>query len=188
MNGEEEDSSNDNNILNSIFSWWPMAAGIACGLLANFLVRGPRVVPPSEFGSPAERLAESAVKTVRNLRYGREHKMTFVIRTDLGMGKGKVAAQCAHAAVSAYKTALNQTPEAVKTWELLGQTKVTVKADGGEDSLLSLQEKAKRLGLVAVVIRDAGRTQIEAGSATVLGIGPGPVDEVDQITGHLKLY
>lgn len=34
---------------------------------------------------------------------------------------------------------------------------------------------------------DAGRTQIAAGSLTVLAIGPAPVKEVDAVTGHLKL-
>lgn len=43
------------------------------------------------------------------------------------------------------------------------------------------------LGLVAEVIQDAGRTQIEAGSLTVLGIGPAPASVINQVTGHLKL-
>ena len=50
-----------------------------------------------------------------------------------------------------------------------------------------LQAKAISLGLVAEVIADAGRTQIEAGSYTVLGIGPGPLSVINSVTGHLKL-
>ena len=38
-------------------------------------------------------------------------------------------------------------------------------------------------GLPSYLVRDAGRTQIPAGTTTVLGIGPGPVDMIDQITG-----
>jgi len=56
-----------------------------------------------------------------------------------------------------------------------------------EDDLLILQAQALSLGLEAQVIHDAGRTQIKSGSATVLGIGPGPRSVVDQVTGHLKL-
>lgn len=47
--------------------------------------------------------------------------------------------------------------------------------------------KAQSLGVTAEVIQDAGRTQIEAGSMTVLGVGPAPKSVVDKITGHLKL-
>lgn len=43
------------------------------------------------------------------------------------------------------------------------------------------------LGFVARVVRDAGRTQIPAGSATVLGVGPGPKAVVDEVSGDLKL-
>jgi peptidyl-tRNA hydrolase, PTH2 family len=50
-----------------------------------------------------------------------------------------------------------------------------------------LQAKAISLGIVAEVIADAGRTQIEAGSYTVLGIGPAPTSVINQVTGHLKL-
>lgn len=56
-----------------------------------------------------------------------------------------------------------------------------------EDEMEVLQAQALSLGLCAQVIHDAGRTQIAAGSATVLGIGPAPVSVVNQVTGHLKL-
>ena len=53
--------------------------------------------------------------------------------------------------------------------------------------MLMLQAQAVSLGLCAQVIHDAGRTQIASGSATVLGIGPGPKSVVDRVTGGLKL-
>lgn len=55
-----------------------------------------------------------------------------------------------------------------------------------EDELTVLQAQAMSLGLCARVIHDAGRTQIAAGSATVLGL-LGPKSVVDQVTGQLKL-
>jgi peptidyl-tRNA hydrolase, PTH2 family len=51
-----------------------------------------------------------------------------------------------------------------------------------------LHATALSLSLTAKVVHDAGRTQIAAGSATVLGIGPAPKSLVDQVTGALKLY
>ena len=60
----------------------------------------------------------------------------------------------------------------VRQWETFGQAKVALKApEGGEEALKLLQNKAKGEGLASVIIRDAGRTQIESGTATVLGIG-----------------
>ena len=56
-----------------------------------------------------------------------------------------------------------------------------------EEELMVLRAKATSLGLCAQLVRDAGRTQIASGSATVLGIGPGPRSQVDQVTGKLKL-
>lgn len=41
--------------------------------------------------------------------------------------------------------------------------------------------------VVAEVIADAGRTQIEPGSHTVLAVGPAPLSVINEITGHLKL-
>lgn len=116
-----------------------------------------------------------------------EVKLMLVVRSDLGMTKGKIAAQCGHATLAVYKTLMgNAAAEPMlRRWENGGQAKVAVKCDGEEDLLL-LQGQAMSLGLVARVIRDAGRTQIQAGSATVLGV-LGPKSTVDQVTGGLKL-
>ena len=97
----------------------------------------------------------------------------FVVRTDLGMTKGKIAAQCGHATLMCYKAATRHAPNLVRRWEVYGQTKVAVQSRGGEDELLMLQATALSLGVVAKIVHDAGRTQIAAGSATVLGLGPG---------------
>ncbi|KAK6528264.1 hypothetical protein TWF281_009511 [Arthrobotrys megalospora] len=115
-----------------------------------------------------------------------ECKMVLCVRTDLGMTKGKIAAQCGHATLACYKAVSRHAPLVLKRWEYLGQAKIALKVDS-EEELLTLQAQAMSLGLVAKVVRDAGRTQIASGSATVLGIGPAPKSVVNQITGHLKL-
>jgi peptidyl-tRNA hydrolase, PTH2 family len=116
-----------------------------------------------------------------------EVKLMLVVRTDLGMTKGKIAAQCGHATLAVYKALVDNKEAAplLRKWEYGGQAKVAVKCEAEEDLLL-LQGQAISLGLVARVIRDAGRTQIQAGSATVLGV-LGPKSVVDQVTGGLKL-
>ncbi|KAJ2863116.1 hypothetical protein GGH94_003817 [Coemansia aciculifera] len=121
------------------------------------------------------------------MSFGEDTKLVLIIRTDLGMSKGKIAAQCSHATLGCYKRALKQAPAMLKAWEYTGQAKVTLKCNS-EEELVDLQKKAQAAGLVAQSICDAGRTQIAAGSRTVLGIGPGPVGAVDRVSGHLKLY
>src|SRR5947199_2817024 len=88
------------------------------------------------------------------------------------MTKGKIAAQCGHATLSCYKTVRDHAPALLRRWENSGQAKIALKIDSEED-LLTLQALALSMGVIAKVVRDAGRTQIAANSATVLGIGPG---------------
>ncbi|CAF1220299.1 unnamed protein product [Adineta ricciae] len=116
-----------------------------------------------------------------------EYKMVLVVRNDLKMGKGKVAAQCSHATLGCFQKACEQAPNAVDTWFSGGQAKVVCKCESAND-LEELQRQAKRKGLTTCLIRDAGRTQIEPGSKTVLGIGPAPSKSINEITQHLKLY
>lgn len=56
-----------------------------------------------------------------------EYKMMLVVRNDLKMGKGKIAAQCGHAAVGAYQTAVRRYPQIVDRWENMGCAKIAVK-------------------------------------------------------------
>lgn len=115
-----------------------------------------------------------------------DYKMIFVVRNDLKMGKGKIAAQCGHAAVGAYQSAVKRQPQVVRAWENSGCAKIAVKCDSKEQ-LLSLRQQALLRQMNACMIRDAGRTQIEPNSITVLAIGPARVSDLDEITGHLKL-
>lgn len=111
----------------------------------------------------------------------------LLIRTDINMGKGKVAAQCCHAALSAHKHALRHAPNLLSAWEADGQAKVTLRVTS-ETELNALLDAARRANLIAVSIRDAGRTQVISGTKTVGAIGPGPAKLIDCVTGHLKLY
>ena len=158
--------------------------GMSIGWLIATRLRFPliKTKPLASLSSPRSSSTDSNDST------SDEMKMVLVIRTDLGMTKGKIAAQCCHACLSAFQHASTSNPDYVKEWTYSGQAKVTLKCDGGEQELLALQSDARRRGLTAMSICDAGRTQIAAGSRTVLAIGPGPVDLIDKVTGHLKLY
>lgn len=113
-------------------------------------------------------------------------KMVFCVNMELGMGKGKIAAQCGHATLGAYKLSLKYSPGYVRLWESLGQAKIAVKVEK-ESELMLMYEKAKARGLAAYLVCDAGHTQIAAGSRTVLAIGPAPLVKFEGITDKCKL-
>lgn len=122
-----------------------------------------------------------------------EVRMTLIVRQDLKMGKGKAAAQCLHATLALYKKISNPeseayNPEMVNRWEYgNGQAKITLQVPNQEE-MDTLFAQAISLDVNAYIVHDAGRTQIAAGSATVLGLGPAPKLVIDQITKDLKLY
>ena len=114
------------------------------------------------------------------------HKMILAVRTDLKMGKGKIAAQCSHATLGAYKRGLRTQPATVKFWERIGQKKITLKLSS-EEEMEQIEQAAKAAGLVTHVVVDAGHTQVAPGTKTVLAIGPAAESAVNPVTAHLKL-
>lgn len=114
------------------------------------------------------------------------YKMVLCVNKDLKMGKGKIAAQCGHAAVGCYKKAQKKAPSGVRAWEMTGCAKIAVSCT--QNDMLEIYRKAcVEKGIPCYLVEDAGRTQIAAGSRTVLGIGPAPVGEFEGLTSHLKL-
>lgn len=114
------------------------------------------------------------------------YKMVIVVRTDIKMSKGKVAAQAGHAAVSASEYARKNRPEWWTPWINEGQCKIAVKASS-EAEIIELERKARDAGLPAALITDRGLTEIPPNTVTCLGIGPAPANKIDTITGKLSL-
>jgi len=110
-------------------------------------------------------------------------KQAIVVRTDLGMGEGKLAAQVAHAALMAAEDAPGTDRRA---WKGEGQKKVVLAVDG-ERELFELADAAEREGLPHAVVRDAGHTQLDPETVTALAVGPDEEDAVDRVTGELAL-
>lgn len=110
-------------------------------------------------------------------------KQAIIIRNDLKLPKGKLAAQAGHAAVEAV---LRSDKDKIKIWRENGQMKIVLKVDD-ERSLLKFNQMAKDEGLTTALITDAGRTVIAPGTRTCLGIGPDEEDKVDAIIKELKL-
>ncbi len=112
-------------------------------------------------------------------------KQAIVIRGDLGMGKGKLAGQTAHASVSALRASERKGPQAARAWEEEGQKKIVLKVSS-EEELLSLYEKMKK-EIPCALIRDAGHTQLEPGTITCFGAGPAEESLINKYTKELKL-
>lgn len=138
-------------------------------------------------------------------------KMVIVVRKDLNMRKGKIAAQASHAAIGAVLQELftteirdpNDYEACSEGWEvkvpaivsscgkewLTGEfTKICVSVDS-ESELLEVYNKAKTAGLNVCLITDAGHTEFHGNpTLTCLAIGPCYSQDVDPITKNLKLF
>lgn len=111
------------------------------------------------------------------------YKQVILVRKDLGLPKGKLSAQCAHAAVEAV---LKASDKKVSAWRKEGMPKIVLKVKD-EKELLSYLQKAKDDGLTTALITDAGRTVVAPGTKTCAAIGPDEEEDVDRITGKLPL-
>ncbi|XP_057957406.1 uncharacterized protein LOC131150599 isoform X2 [Malania oleifera] len=113
-------------------------------------------------------------------------KMVLVVRQDLKMAAGKIASQCAHAATGMYAELMLSQRSLLRQWEQCGQPKIVVTCKNQQE-MNKLKEAAESIGLPTFVVSDAGRTQVLAGSKTVLAVGPGRKASVDSVTGKLRL-
>ena len=138
-----------------------------------------------------------------------QSKMMIVMRRDLKMRKGKIAAQAGHACIDAILMALSKegrlndfevtdegfllkdtdklsTP--LSNWFMYGCAKICVYVDSEED-LLSIANKANEKGIIAAVITDAGMTEFHGvPTKTCLALEPLPAEMADELTGNLPLY
>jgi len=114
------------------------------------------------------------------------YKMVIAVRTDLRMGRGKIAAQVAHAAISAFEKTRKKHRGWAEAWLSEGQSKIVVKV-GSEKDLFRLKDEALNYDLPTALIQDKGLTQVPPNTTTCIGIGPGPAAFIDKFTRDLKL-
>ena len=127
-------------------------------------------------------------------------KQVIVLRKDLKMRKGKMVAQGAHASMKAILDegytqsaelglsvfVIPMSPE-MKSWLAGIFTKVCVSVDS-EEELLDIYNQAKEAGLVCSLIQDAGLTEFGGvPTYTAVAVGPALKEDIDKITGVLKL-
>jgi PTH2 family peptidyl-tRNA hydrolase len=110
-------------------------------------------------------------------------KQVILVNKALKLPRGKLAAQVAHASLSAF---LRAPQAAQRKWLGAGMPKVVLHCEV-EGDLLSFESKAGALKLPVALIRDAGHTVVDPGTVTCLGIGPADASAIDHLTGSLKL-
>ena len=135
-----------------------------------------------------------------------EPKMVIVARKDLNMRKGKLAAQCAHAAMKIILDLMNKSNpnpyglvaktkrdfaipdvDPLNVWLNGRFTKVVVSVDS-EQELLDIKAKADAAGIRTALITDAGLTEFHGiPTNTCIAVGPDYPAKIDPITGTLKL-
>ena len=110
-------------------------------------------------------------------------KLVLVVRKDLNMGVGKIAAQCSHASVMAYQ---KSSKLMLLKWALNGHKKIVLECPN-EQALFEIRDKAKNHRIITNIVRDAGLTQVAPDTPTVLAVGPAKEDKINEITGNLRL-
>lgn len=138
-------------------------------------------------------------------------KQMIVIRRDLKMRKGKIAAQASHACVEATLMALakeqrlnevcvaenqnwvylnhsHEDTSALTNWFDAGVAKICVYVDS-EEELLELANQGREQGFVVALIKDAGFTEFHGEPTfTCIAFEPLAAEDIDPLTGDLPLY
>ncbi len=117
---------------------------------------------------------------------GLDVKQIIVVRTDLKMGKGKIAAQSSHASVLATLHAQRDNRIWYDAWFTSGMKKIVVKVSS-EEELSHVYQLGAKAKLPRAYINDAGHTQLEPGTSTAAALGPAPASIIDPITSKYKL-
>ena len=110
-------------------------------------------------------------------------KQVIIVRQDLKLPKGKMAAQVAHASV---ECVLKSDSKKIASWKRGGMKKSVLKVSNLKE-LKKYASKAGRARLTKAMIKDAGRTFFKRATITCLGIGPDDEERIDTVTGELKL-
>jgi PTH2 family peptidyl-tRNA hydrolase len=137
-------------------------------------------------------------------------KQVIVMRTDLNMRKGKMCAQASHASMmfltrgSEIRLTTDSTSELegfrngflgftisqmedIKTWTEGLFTKVCLQCNSEKD-LVEIYQHAQKEGLIVNLVTDAGLTEFNGvPTKTCIAIGPAKTENVDKVTGHLRL-
>jgi PTH2 family peptidyl-tRNA hydrolase len=116
-------------------------------------------------------------------------KQVICVRKDLNMRKGKMIAQGSHASLMAYMNAMHNGAHVSQVFDWLqnyAMTKICVGVES-EEQLFLIYNQAKNKNLPCSLVLDAAKTEFKEPTHTCCAIGPASEEEIDAITGNLKL-
>lgn len=132
-------------------------------------------------------------------------KQVIVVRKDLNMRKGKLAAQVSHASMAFltrsmspvwitkkegdayFRTEILKETKEIEHWLKSSFAKIVVYVNS-EEELLEVYNKAQSKHLMAHLITDSGKTEFGGiPTNTCVGIGPHSIERFEGITDHLPL-
>lgn len=129
-------------------------------------------------------------------------KQIIIVRKDLNMRKGKMITQGAHASLKAILNLMQKYKDdknnqnlyqlsfgddcILENWLNGDFKKITLGVNSLEE-LKEIYEKAKEKEIPCALIEDLGLTEFNEPTITALSIGPYISEELDKITGNLKL-
>lgn len=113
------------------------------------------------------------------------YKLVLVARKDLKMSAGKLAAQCGHAVLSAVRKTKRK--EVLDIWRFTGEPIIVLKCKDLQE-LIKIKHLAEDISIITSVVKDAGLTEVEPNTITVLALGVNKTEKLSFITKKLKLY
>ena len=116
----------------------------------------------------------------------KEYKQVIIVRKDISLSKGKLAAQVAHASLDETLKLAKYFPCEYTSWREQGMKKVVLEV-ANEKELIDFKRKFENAGMKTSLIIDAGRTEIPSGTKTCIAVGPYPEEKIDKISGKLKI-
>jgi PTH2 family peptidyl-tRNA hydrolase len=108
-----------------------------------------------------------------------EPKFVIGVRTDIKLTDAETAALAAQIVVQAVDAGLPAHAGIISQWFYFNQAKICTKVPS-RDEMASLIDRAGRAHLNFATI-------MRGGEVVVIGVGPGPIEAVNEVTGHLKL-
>ena len=116
----------------------------------------------------------------------KDYKQIMIVRGDLELSAGKMAAQVAHGSLGSAIKVMKKKKKVFDSWKRYGQKKVVLKAKD-LSHLKKLAESAKKNRLAYEMVKDMGLTELRPGTITVLAIGPDDEKKIDKVAGDLPL-
>ncbi|KAH0793823.1 peptidyl-tRNA hydrolase [Histomonas meleagridis] len=164
-----------------------LAGGILTGILYGVLFKKRNEVKDEkqidgndqEQTKPENNLISKIVIPEPNLHLHKDLKIVVGIRTDMRLKLPEMASCLSDVVIKSVINSITKNSPYIGTWYHLGQAKVCTKVQNPQ-MMEDLIKKAEENNVIHEILQYKGQV-------AAIAVGPAPVDEVNLVTGHLKL-